>query len=146
MLNTIDKLNIAYNGIFYNNKPMTQSEQMHYLLSKLNLIIEHFNILDDTTREKIKELEETVDYYMNSGIVIETEKYLDNMIKKGDFDKIINQKIFEDIQERLDYNKIAINNLINRVSIIEERLESDTNHSSYRETKLKNNLGADILP
>ena len=125
MLNTIDKLNIAYNGIFYNNKPMTQSEQMHYLLSKLNMIIEHFNILDDTTREKIKELEETVNYYMNSGIVIETEKYLENMIKKGDFDKIINQKIFEDIQERL---------------------ETDTNHSSYRETKLKNNLGADILP
>ena len=137
MLNTIDKLNIAYNGIFYNNKPMTQSEQMHYLLSKLNMIIEHFNILDDTTREKIKELEETVDYYMNSGIVIETEKYLDNMIKKGDFDKIINQKIFEDIQERLDYDKIAINNLINRVSNIEERLETDTNHSSYRETKIK---------
>ena len=137
MLNTIDKLNIAYNGIFYNNKPMTQSEQMHYLLSKLNLIIEHFNILDDTTREKIKEIEETVDYYMDSGIVIETEKYLENMIKKGDFDKIINQKIFEDIQERLDYNKIAINNLINRVSNIEEILETDTNHSSYRETKIK---------
>ena len=39
---------------------MTESEQMHYLLSKLNLIIEHFNILEDTTREKIKELEETV--------------------------------------------------------------------------------------
>ena len=137
MLNTIDKLNVSYNGIFYNNKPMTQSEQMHYLLSKLNMIIEHFNILDDTTREKIKELEETVDYYMDSGIVIETEKYLDNMIKKGDFDKIINQKIFEDIQERLDYDKIAINNLINRVSNIEERLETDTNHSSYRETKIK---------
>ena len=137
MLNTIDKLNISYNGIFDNNKPMTQSEQMYYLLSKLNMIIEHFNILDDTTREKIKELEETVDYYMNSGIVIETEKYLENMIKKGDFDKIINQKIFEDIQERLDYNKIAINNLINRVSNIEERLETGTNHSSYRETKIK---------
>ena len=60
MLNTIDKLTISYNGIFYNNKPMTQSERMHYLLSKLNLIIEHFNILDSTTREKIKELEETV--------------------------------------------------------------------------------------
>ena len=137
MLNTIDKLNVSYNGIFYNNKPMTESEQMHYLLSKLNMIIEHFNILDDTTREKIKELEETVDYYMNSGIVIETEKYLENMIKKGDFDKIINQKIFEDIQERLDYDKIAINNLINRVSNIEEILETDTNHSSYRETKIK---------
>lgn len=139
MLNTIDKLNISYNGIFDNNKPMTPNEQMYYLLSKLNMIIEHFNILDDTTREKIKEIEETVDYYMNSGIVIETEKYIENMIKKGDFDKIINQKIFEDIQERLDYDKIAINNLINRVSNIEEILESITNPSSYRETKIKNN-------
>ena len=137
MINTIDKLNIAYNGIFYNNKPMTQSEQMHYLLSKLNMIIEHFNILDDTTREKIKELEETVDYYMNSGIVIETEKYLENMIKKGDFDKIINQKIFEDIQERLGNIETSITNLINRVSNIEERLEFDTNHFSYRKSKIK---------
>ena len=135
MLNTIDKLNVSYNGIFYNNKPMTESEQMHYLLSKLNLIIEHFNILDSTTREKIKEVVETVDYYMSSGIVIETEKYLENMIKKGDFDKIINQKIFEDIQERLDYDKIAINNLINRVSNIEESLKTDERHSSYSDSK-----------
>ena len=122
MLNTIDKLNISYNGIFYNNKPMTETEQMHYLLSKLNLIIEHFNILDSTTREKIKELGETVDYYMSSGIAIETEKYLESMVKKGDFDKIINQKLFEDIQERLNDIETSINDLITRVSNIEERL------------------------
>ena len=137
MLNTIDKLNISYNGIFYNNKPMTETEQMHYLLSKLNLIIEHFNILDSTTREKIKEVVETVDYYMSSGIAIETEKYLESMVKKGDFDKIINQKLFEDIQERLGNIETSINNLINRVSTIEERLESATNHFSYRKTKIK---------
>lgn len=112
MLNTIDKLNISYNGIFDNNKPMTQSEQMYYLLSKLNMIIEHFNILDSTTREKIKEVVETVDYYMSSGLAIETEKYLESMIKKGDFDKIINHKIFGDIQERLSNGENAINNLI----------------------------------
>ena len=122
MLNTIDKLNFSYNGIFYNNKPMTETEQMHYLLSKLNLIIEHFNILDSTTREKIKEVVETVDYYMSSGIAIETEKYLESMVKKGDFDKIINQKIFGDIQERLCDIESSINDLISRVSNIEEIL------------------------
>ena len=73
MLNTIDKLNIAYNGIFYNNKPMTQSEQMHYLLSKLNMIIEHFNILDDTTREKIKEIEERLETIENYSSYSETK-------------------------------------------------------------------------
>ena len=73
MLNTIDKLNVSYNGIFYNNKPMTQSEQMHYLLSKLNLIIEHFNILDDTTREKIKEIEERLETIENNSSYSETK-------------------------------------------------------------------------
>ena len=78
MLYTIDKLNVSYNGIFYNNKPMTESEQMHYLLSKLNLIIEHFNILEDTTREKIKELEETVNNLISitNDIKDEVENYL----------------------------------------------------------------------
>ena len=73
MLNTIDKLNISYNGIFYNNKPMTESEQMHYLLSKLNLIIEHFNILDDTTRQKIKEIEERLETIENYSSYSETK-------------------------------------------------------------------------
>ena len=73
MLNTIDKLNIAYNGIFYNNKPMTQTEQIHYLLSKLNMIIEHFNILDDTTREKIKEIEERLETIENYSSYSETK-------------------------------------------------------------------------
>ena len=73
MLNTIDKLNISYNGIFYNNKPMTESEQMYYLLSKLNLIIEHFNILDDTTREKIKEIEERLETIENYSSYSETK-------------------------------------------------------------------------
>ena len=73
MLNTIDKLNVSYNGIFYNNKPMTESEQMHYLLSKLNLIIEHFNILNDTTREKIKEIEERLETIENYSSYSETK-------------------------------------------------------------------------
>ena len=73
MLNTIDKLNFSYNGIFYNNKPMTQSEQMYYLLSKLNMIIEHFNILDDTTREKIKEIEERLETIENYSSYSETK-------------------------------------------------------------------------
>ena len=82
MLNTIDKLNISYNGIFYNNKPMTQSEQMHYLLSKLNMIIEHFNILDDTTREKIKELEETVNNLIS--ITNDIKNEVSNNLKTDD--------------------------------------------------------------
>ena len=73
MLNTIDKLNVSYNGIFHNNKPMTESEQMHYLLSKLNMIIEHFNILDDTTREKIKEIEERLETIENYSSYSETK-------------------------------------------------------------------------
>ena len=128
MLNTIDKLNIAYNGIFYNNKPMTQSEQMHYLLSKLNMIIEHFNILDDTTREKIKELEETVNNLISITNDISYE-VANNLKMFAEF-----RKLQESINNSNDIKFIEV---INRISNIEERLETIENYSSYSETKIK---------
>ena len=128
MLNTIDKSNIAYNGIFYNNKPMTQSEQMHYLLSKLNMIIEHFNILDDTTREKIKELEETVNGLISTTNDISYE-VANNLKMLTEFIKL---------QESINIsNDVKLDEVINRISNIEERLETIENYSSYSETKIK---------
>ena len=128
MLNTIDKLNIAYNGIFYNNKPMTQSEQMHYLLSKLNLIIEHFNVLDDTTREKIKEIEETVNNLISVTNDI-SDEVTNNLKMLTDFKKL---------QESINVsNDVKLDEVINRISNIEERLETIENYSSYSETKIK---------
>ena len=128
MLNTIDKLNITYNGIFHNNKPMTQSEQMHYLLSKLNLIIEHFNILDDTTREKIKEIEETV-----NSLISETNDISDEVANNL---KMLTE--FKKLQESINVsNDVKLDELITRISNIEESLKTDDSHSLHRETKIK---------
>ena len=130
MLNTIDKLNVSYNGIFYNNKPMTESEQIHYLLSKLNLIIEHFNILDDTTREKIKEIEETA-----NNLISVTNDISDEVTNNL---KMLTE--FKKLQESINVsNEAKFDEVINRIYNIEEILESVTNPSSYRETKIKNN-------
>lgn len=128
MINTIDKLNVSYNGIFYNNKPMTESEQIHYLLSKLNLIIEHFNILDDTTREKIKEIEETVNKL--TAITNDISNEVRNNLKMfAEF-----RKLQESINNSNDDKIIT---LINRISNIEESLKTDDNNSSDNETKIK---------
>lgn len=128
MLNTIDKLNISYNGIFYNNKPMTETEQMHYLLSKLNLIIEHFNILDDTTREKIKEIEETVNNLTSRTNDISYE-VTNNLKMLTEFKKL---------QESINVsNDVKLDEVINRILNIEESLKTDESHSSSIETKNK---------
>ena len=128
MLNTIDKLNISYNGIFYNNKPMTESEQMHYLLSKLNLIIEHFNILDDTTREKIKEIEETV-----NSLISVTNDISDEVTNNL---KMLTE--FKKLQESINVsNDVKLDELITRISNIEESLKTDDSHSLHREIKIK---------
>ena len=128
MLNTIDKLNISYNGIFYNNKPMTESEQMHYLLSKLNMIIEHFNILDDTTREKIKEIEETV-----NSLISVTNDISDEVTNNL---KMLTE--FKKLQESTNVsNDDKLEKLIIRISNIEESLKTDDNNSSDNETKIK---------
>ena len=128
MLNTIDKLNVSYNGIFYNNKPMTESEQMHYLLSKLNLIIEHFNVLDDTTREKIKEIEETV-----NSLISVTNDISDEVANNL---KMLTE--FKKLQESINVsNDVKLDELIIRISNIEESLKTDDNNSSDNETKIK---------
>ena len=92
------------------------------------MVIEHFNILDDTTREKIKELEETVNNLISTTNDISYE-VTNNLKMLTEFIKL---------QESInisDYDKL--DEVINRISNIEERLETIENYSSYSETKIK---------
>ena len=147
MLNTIDKLNISYNGIFENNKPMTQSEQMYYLLSKLNLIIEHFNVLEYNCNKSIEDFSEKVEYYLNNGMIDEVGKKLDQFTQDGTFDKLINEKLFNEINGKIEEVK---NDLVNFKQLYNENknatdnaiqnLSSEINNNSSRITENSNEI------
>ena len=110
MLNTIDKLNISYNGIFDNNKPMTQSEQMYYLLSKLNMIIEHFNLLETNTNKSITDFNEKVNYYLAQGLIKEVKNNIQSLIDDGTIKNIINEGLFNDLYNTIIENEELCNN------------------------------------
>ena len=120
MLNTIDKLHISYNGIFDNNKPMTQSEQMYYLLSKLNLIIEHFNLLETNTNKSITDFNEKVNYYLAQGLIKEIKNNIQSLIDDGTIKNIIDEGLFNEIRSDINSLDQRANDLYNTIIENEE--------------------------
>lgn len=149
MINTIDKLNISYNGIFENNKPMTQSEQMYYLLTKLNLIIEHFNLLETNCNKSIEDFNEKVYYYLNNGMVDEVRNKIDQFAKDGVLNDIINEQILQDVKNNIKeiqtglisfretYNndKVATENVI---EMIDNELNNNTTQIENNSNEINN--------
>lgn len=149
MINTIDKLNISYNGIFENNKPMTQSEQMYYLLNKLNLIIEHFNLLETNCNKSIEDFNEKVYYYLNNGMVDEVRNKIDQFAKDGVLNDIINEQILQDVKNNIKeiqtglinfretYNndKVATENVI---EMIDNELNNNTTQIENNSNEINN--------
>ena len=88
MLNEI--LNIYDSGLRDGEKGLTQTEAIHKICEKINLLINHFNLLEYNTNEAIKEFSDKVEYYLNNGMVEEVCRKLDEFAENGTLDTIIN--------------------------------------------------------
>ena len=95
MIDESNLLKFCCNGIYDNSKAMTQTEIIMKIIEKLNLIILNFNDLDCQMTKRMKELEKQVNYYMDSGIKLEVEKQLNEMVENGTIKRIINDVIIE---------------------------------------------------
>ena len=141
MLNEI--LNIYESGLRDSQKSLTQTEAIHKICEKINLLINHFNLLEYNTNESIKDFNDKVEYYLNNGMVEEVRQKLDEFSEDGTLDRIINEQIFaeinneiNDIQSELnefktlyDYNKSNTDNIIT----------GNTNEIKRNATNIKNN-------
>ena len=88
-------LNIYESGLKDGQKSLTQTEAIHRLSEKINLFILNFNDLDNQMTKRVKELEKQVNYYIESGIKLEVEKQLIEMVENGTIKRIINDVIVE---------------------------------------------------
>ena len=95
MIDESNLLKFYCNGIYDNTKAMTQTEIIMKIIEKLNLIILNFNDLDNQMTKRVKELEKQVNYYIESGIKLEVEKQINEMVKNGTIKRIINDVIVE---------------------------------------------------
>ena len=145
MLNEI--LNIYDCGLRDGKKGLTQTEAIHRIVEKINLIIEHFNVLEYNCNKSIEDFSEKIEYYLNNGMIDEVDKKLDQFTQDGTFDKLINEKLFNEINDKIEEVK---NDLVNFKQMYNENknatdnviqmLSSAINNNTSRITENSNNI------
>ena len=116
MIDESNLLNFYCSGIYDSSKSLTQTEIIMKVLEKLNLVILNFNNLESQTLNNIKTLDKQVNYYLDSGLKIELGKKLDAMVNDGTFSSIINQQIFDDLNNQILENNDNISALESKVN------------------------------
>ena len=118
MIDESNLLNFYCSGIYDSTKALTETEIIMKVLEKLNLVILNFNNLESQTLNNIKTLDKQVNYYLDSGMKIELSKKLDEMVNDGTFSSIINQQIFEDLNNQILEN-------IDNISALESKVDTN---------------------
>lgn len=145
MLNEI--LNVYDSGLRDGKKGLTQTEAIHRIVEKINLIIEHFNVLENNCNKSIEDFSEKVEYYLNNGMIEEVDKKLDQFTQDGTIDLILNKKLFNEINGKIEEVK---NDLVNFKQLYNENknatnnaiqeLSSEINDNSSRITENSNKI------
>ena len=102
-------LNIYESGLKDGQHSLTQTEAIHRIVEKINLLINHFNLLEYNTNEAIKDFSDKVEYYLNNGMIEEVSNKLDEFSEDGTLATIINEQIFNDINKEIRDIKSDIN-------------------------------------
>ena len=134
MLNEI--LNIYECGLRDGKKGLTQTEAIHRIVEKINLIIEHFNVLEYNCNKSIEDFSEKIEYYLNNGMIDEVDKKLDQFTQDGTFDKLINEKLFNEINDKIEEVK---NDLVDFKQMYNENKNATDNVIQMLSSTINNN-------
>ena len=131
MINEI--MNIYECGLRDGKKGLTQTEAIHRIVEKINLIIQHFNVLENNCNKSIEDFSEKVEYYLNNGMIDEVDKKLDQFTQDGTFNKLINEKLFNEINDKIEEVK-------NDLADFKQMLSSAINNNTSRITENSNEI------
>ena len=95
MIDESNLLNFYCSGIYDSTKALTETEIIMKVLEKLNLVILNFNDLESQLMKRMTALEKEVNYYLDTGIKLEVNKKLNEMVENGTIKSIINDIIIE---------------------------------------------------
>ena len=136
-------LDIYESGLRDAKASLTIPEAIHRIVEKINLIIRHFNLLEDNVNGSIDDFSEKIEYYLNGGLVDEVSKKLDQFSKDGTLDKIINQQIFTDLNNQIADVKTDLNafkKLYNsNKTATDNAIAANTNAITANGTKIQKN-------
>ena len=115
MIDESNLLNFYCSGIYDSTKALTETEIIMKVLEKLNLVILNFNNLETQTLNNMKKLEKQIDYYLDTGMKVEVSKKIDEMVKDGTFETMINENLLYDINNQISDIKEEIKTLKEKI-------------------------------
>ena len=117
MIDESNLLKFCSNGIYDNTKAMTQTEILMKIIEKINLVILNFNDLENQTLKNMKNLEKQVNYYLDSGMKLEVNKKIDQMVEDGSFNSIINNELLYDLSSQVATNTDDISAIKEKINM-----------------------------
>lgn len=117
MIDESNLLKFCCNGIYDNTKAMTQTEILMKIIEKINLVILNFNDLENQTLKNMKNLEKQVNYYLDSGMKLEVNKKIDQMVEDGSFNSIINNELLYDLSSQVATNTDDISAIKEKINM-----------------------------
>lgn len=105
----------------YDFDGFTSQEVWSRIAQRMNIIIEHFNYLESTVKDKQELINEKLDYLINEGLTIEIAKAVATKIEDGTIKDIVDEQIFTEIKTSIanNYNDLntridVTNSLVNK--------------------------------
>ena len=136
-------LNIYESGLKDGQNSLTQTEAVHRLSEKINLLIYHFNLLEDNVNESIKDFTDKIEYYLNNGMVEEVCRKLDEFAENGTLDTIINDHVFGEIKSQIQDIKSDISRFKqtyeNNKTVTDNTIQANNNAINNNAIKIQTN-------
>lgn len=128
--------------------PLVYDDSLSYyellckVVAKLNEVITNENELNEAFQQLKDWIENWVDTQDFEKMI---DDKLDEMVKDGTFNKLINQEIFGDLNTKVNNNTSDISSLTTRITTAENNIKSQGTRISNVETRVKNNRNKRII-
>ena len=105
----------------YDFDGFTSQEVWSRIAQRMNIIIEHFNYLESTVKDKQELIDKKLDYLINEGLTVEIAKAVKEKIDDGTIKDIVDEQIFTELRTSITNN---YNDLNNKIDLQKEEIEA----------------------
>ena len=99
----------------YDFDGFTPQEVWSRIAQRMNIIIEHFNYLERTVKDKQELIDKKLDYLLNEDLTIEIAKVVIEKIEDGTLASLINDKLLKDVNTKVDTFKIEVSEQLDTI-------------------------------
>ena len=111
----------------YDFDGFTTQEVWSRIAQRMNIIIEHFNYLENTVKDKQELIDKKLDYLINEGLTIEIAKAVKEKIEDGTIKDIVDEQIFTELRTSIATNYNELNNKITTTNTLVNQNTSNIN-------------------